>query len=95
MSIRGWAADPKSEIAEGFRLLRLALSIDGMTRGVELNGPRNGFFLYGDFDAAREMVDRAVALNPNSALHGTSEVGLTILRGRPKRRSRALSAPFD
>jgi TolB-like protein len=26
---QGWAADPKSEIAEGLRLLRLALSIDG------------------------------------------------------------------
>ena len=26
---QGWADDPKSEIAEGFRLLRLALSIDG------------------------------------------------------------------
>ena len=29
----GWAADPKSEIAEGLRLLRLALSIDGNDPG--------------------------------------------------------------
>ena len=26
---QGWTADPKSEIAEGLRLIRLALSIDG------------------------------------------------------------------
>jgi adenylate cyclase len=63
---QGWAPDPKSELAEAMRLSRLALSIDendpealaamgGMTASV-----------VGDFDAATEMVDRAVILNPNS-----------------------------
>jgi adenylate cyclase len=64
---QGWAADPKSEIAEGLRLLRLALSIDGKDyMALSLLG-RETALLSGDFDTAREMVDRAVALNPNSA----------------------------
>src|SRR5450631_1336768 len=62
----GWAADPKSEIAEGLRLLRLALSIDGnATLALSMLGRATAAFS-GDFDTAREMVDRAVALNPNS-----------------------------
>ena len=61
-----WAADPKSEIAEGFRFLRLALSIDGnATLALSMLGRATAAFL-GDFDTAKEMVDRAVALNPNS-----------------------------
>ena len=63
---QGWAADPKSEIAEGLRLLRLALSIDGNDYlALSLLGRATAFWS-GDFDTAREMVDRAVALNPNS-----------------------------
>jgi adenylate cyclase len=63
---QGWAADPKSEIAEGSRFLRLALSIDRNDyMALSLLG-RETAVLSGDFDTAREMVDRAVALNPNS-----------------------------
>ena len=73
----GWAADPKSEIAEGLRLLRLALSIDGnATFALSMLGRATAAYS-GDFDTAREMVDRAVALNPNSSAYGNSEVGLT------------------
>ena len=65
------------EIAEGFRFLRLALSIDGnATLALSMLGRATAGFS-GDFDTAREMVDRAVALNPNSSAHGKSEVGLT------------------
>ena len=63
----GWAADPRSEIAEGLRLLRLALSIDGnSTLALSLLGNATASFS-DDYDTAREMVDRAVALNPNSS----------------------------
>jgi adenylate cyclase len=63
---QGWAADPKSEIAEALRLLRLALGIDGNDHlALSILGHATAFFS-GDFDTAREMVDRAVALNPNS-----------------------------
>src|SRR5713101_7262624 len=64
---QGWAADPNSETAEGLRLLRLALSIDGNDYfALSMLGRATAFFS-GDFDTAREMVDRAVALNPNAA----------------------------
>ena len=43
---QGWAADPKSEIAEGLRLLRLALSIDGNDDDcIEHTWPGNRFLL--------------------------------------------------
>jgi hypothetical protein len=49
-------ADPKSEIAEGFRLLRLALSIDGnATLALSMLG-RATAACSGDFDTAKEMV---------------------------------------
>jgi adenylate cyclase len=66
--IQGWAPDLKSENEEVARLLRVALGIDE-------NDPEALAFAgnliakqSGDLDAAKEMVDRAVALNPNSAL---------------------------
>ncbi len=66
-AIRSRAIDPKSEMAEGMRLLQLALSIDeNDSNALSLMG-RVSVFLYGDFDAGIEMVDRAVALNPNLA----------------------------
>jgi adenylate cyclase len=50
------------------RLLRLALSIDrNDPEALSVLG-RNMAFFSGDFDAAREMVDRAVAFNPNAAI---------------------------
>jgi adenylate cyclase len=64
---QAWAADPKSETAEGLRLLRLALSIGGNDpETLSLLG-RLTAFSSGDLDTAREMVDRAVASNPNAA----------------------------
>ena len=75
---QGWAADPKSEIAEGFRLLRLALSIDGnATLALSMLGRATASF-FDDFDTAREMVDRAVFLNPNS-FRAWEERGWTYL----------------
>jgi TolB-like protein/tetratricopeptide (TPR) repeat protein len=67
---QGWTADPKSEIAEGLRLIRLALSIDGNDDvALSILGWATASFSDDDdYDIAREMVDRAVALNANSAL---------------------------
>jgi len=65
---QGWATDPKTEITEGVRLLRQALSIDGDDdAALSMLGWATAAF-FGDYDPAREMVDRAVALNPNSAI---------------------------
>ena len=73
---QGWAADPKSETAEGLRLLRLALSIDGNDH-VALSMLGYAAAWSGDFDTASEMVDLAVALNPNAAFAWSTEVGPT------------------
>jgi len=63
---QGWAPDPKSELAEAMRLCRLALSIDGNDPEALASMGRMTASAVGDFDAATEMVDQAVILNPNS-----------------------------
>jgi TolB-like protein len=63
---QGWAVEPKSEAAEAARLLQLALSIDENDPEALAGVGRLTAHLVGDFNAAAEMVDRAVALNPNS-----------------------------
>ena len=97
---QGWAADPTSEIAEGFRLLRLALSIDGnATLALSMLGRATASFS-ADFDTAVEMVDRAVALNPNS-FRAWEERGWTHLTmGQPEEAIRSFErrirlSPFD
>jgi adenylate cyclase len=96
----GWAPDPKSEIAEGFRLLRLALSFDGnATLALSMLGRATAAYS-GDFDTAKEMVDRAVALNPNS-YRAWEERGWTYLTaGQPEEAIRSFErrirlSPFD
>ena len=96
----GWAADPKSEIAEGLRLLRLALSIDGNDPvALSILGGATAFFL-GDFDTAREMVDRAVALNPNSPRAWEQRGWTCVFAGQPEEAIRSFERanrlrPFD
>ncbi|MCC8940595.1 tetratricopeptide repeat protein [Bradyrhizobium sp. Arg68] len=63
---QGWATDPKSEFAEGLRLLRLVLSIDGNDH-LALSMLSYAAAWSGDFGTAREMVDRAIISNPNAA----------------------------
>ena len=96
---QAWAADPKSEIAEGSRLLWLALSIDGNDYNA-LSVLGYATSLSGDFDAAREMVDRAVELNPNSARAWQMRGWTYQLAGRPEEAIRSLErairqSPFD
>ena len=65
---QGWTADPKSEIAEGLGLSGWhSVSTGTTTVALSILGRATAPFS-DDFDTAREMVDRAVALNPNSAL---------------------------
>jgi adenylate cyclase len=96
----GWAADPKSEIAEGMRLLRLALSIDGnATLAMSLLGNAIASFS-DDYDTAREMVDRAVALNPNSSRIWELRGFAYLTAGEPEEAIRSFErrirlSPFD
>jgi adenylate cyclase len=64
---QGWARDLNFEIGEATRLLSLALSIDENDPDVLAAVGCTTSFLTEDFATAAEMVDRAVALNPNSA----------------------------
>ena len=97
---QGWAADPNSEIAEGLRLLRLALSIDGNDNlALSLLGRATASFS-GDFDTAREMVDRAVALNPNSSRAWEQRGWTYLIAGQPEEAIRSFErairlSPFD
>jgi adenylate cyclase len=97
---QGWAADPKSEIAEGFRLLRLALRIDGnATLALSLLGNATATFS-DDYDTARQMVDRAVALNPNSSRVWDQRGFAYLMAGQPEEAIRSFErrirlSPFD
>jgi adenylate cyclase len=65
-----WAADPKSqtaELAEGFRLLRLAIQIDGNDSDALSALSRATSMWTCDFDTAKELADRAVSSNSNAA----------------------------
>jgi adenylate cyclase len=97
---QGWSADPKSEIAEGVRLLRFALSIDGNDYGALSILGRATAFLFGDFDTAREMVDRAVALNPNAYIAWEQRGWTYQIAGQPEEAIRSFErairlSPFD
>ena len=97
---QGWAADPKSEIAEGLRFLRLALSIDGNDPvALSILGRATASFS-GDFDTAREMVDRAVAFNPNASIAWGERGWTYLIAGQPEEAIRSFErvirlSPFD
>jgi adenylate cyclase len=61
-----YAADPQFERKEAVRLSRLALSIDDDDPQTLASVAMISAFMVGDSERAIEMVDRAVALNPNS-----------------------------
>jgi adenylate cyclase len=63
--VLGFSADPQFDRSEAVRLSRLALSLDENDgSALTLAGFRLAF-LDGDYDAAIDCIDRAVALNPN------------------------------
>lgn len=79
---QGWARDLNREIGEAMRLLSLALSLDENDPEIlACVGAATSFFT-ADFATAAEMVDRAVALNPNSALAWSLRGHAYVLGGR-------------
>jgi TolB-like protein len=76
--LQRWSLDPQSEIKAAERLSQLVLSIDENDPDTLACAGWARAFVSHDFGAATEMVDRAVALNPNSAT-AWSYRGLTWL----------------
>src|SRR5262249_20499218 len=64
--IMGYAVDPQFERKEAVRLLRWALSVDDGDPDTLAWVAITSSFMIGDHESEIEMVDRAVALNPNS-----------------------------
>ncbi len=82
------------------RLFRLALSIDGNNPEALSVLGRITAFLSDDFDTAREMVDRAVALNPNAAMAWSHRGWTCQITGQPDEAIRSFErairlSPFD
>jgi adenylate cyclase len=81
---QGWGSDVKSEFVEAMRVGRLALAVDGDDPDALAQMGRGTAVLIGDYEAASEMVDRAVALNPNSASAWTQRGWVYRYRGEPE-----------
>jgi adenylate cyclase len=63
----GYAVDPQFDRKEAVRLLRLALRIDDSDPETLANAAVASAFMVGDSESEIELVDRAVALNPNAS----------------------------
>jgi adenylate cyclase len=68
---QGWSTDPKADYAESIRLCRMALDIDDTDPDTLAQWGRGLGFISNDYQSAKDMVDRAVAINPNSAFAWT------------------------
>jgi adenylate cyclase len=66
--IHGFAVDPQFDRNEAVRLVRLALSIDENDQMALSVAGVHAAFLDGDYEAAIDFADRAVASNPNEHL---------------------------
>ncbi len=64
--VLGFATDPQFDRKEAIRFLRLALSVDDGDPQTLATTALVLAFMVGDYESSIEMVDRAVALNPNS-----------------------------
>jgi adenylate cyclase len=62
----GYSTDPQFERKEAVRLVRLALSIDDSDPETLARAGIISAYMVGDSESEIELVDRAVALNPNS-----------------------------
>jgi adenylate cyclase len=64
---QGWSTDVKSDYSAAFRFCRQALDIDDTDADALAQWGRGLGFMTDDYQGAADFVDRAVAINPNSA----------------------------
>jgi adenylate cyclase len=80
----GYAVDPQFERKEAVRLARLALSIDDSDPETLAMAAVTSAFMVGDCEREMELVDRAVALNPNSFYAWTRRGWVYFIAGLPE-----------
>jgi TolB-like protein len=80
----GHSNDPQFDREEAIRLARLALSIDDGNPDTLASASEISAWMLGDSDAAIEMADRAVALNPNSSSTWHSRGHIYRIAGQPE-----------
>jgi adenylate cyclase len=80
----GYAADPQFDRKEAVRLLRLALSLDDSDPETLARAAVISAFMVGDSESEIELVDRAVALNPNSFLAWSHRGWVYTIAGQPE-----------
>jgi TolB-like protein len=81
--LHGWMDDPTAEIGEAVRLARKAVHL-GQDRVLAscMGGYVLGFFER-DFDEAAALIDRSLAINPNSAYAWGLSAWVRVWRGEP------------
>jgi adenylate cyclase len=82
--VRGYAVDPQFDRKEAIRLLRLALSIDDDDPDALALAAMTSAYMLGDCESEIELVDRAVALNPNSFVAWRCRGQVYRIAGRPE-----------
>jgi adenylate cyclase len=82
--IWGYAVDPQFDRMEAVRLLRLALSVDGDDPETLAWASTISAYMVGDPETEIEIVDRAVALNPNSFIAWLNRGWVYRIAGLPE-----------
>jgi adenylate cyclase len=82
--LMGYAVDPEFERKEAVRILRVAMSLDDTDPETLAWGGATLAWMIDDCESAIEMVDRAVALNPNSYLAWGSRGWVHKIAGLPE-----------
>jgi class 3 adenylate cyclase/Flp pilus assembly protein TadD len=86
----GFAVDPQFDRKEAVRLLRLALSLDDSDADTLAWAAIISAYMVGDCESSVELVDRAVALNPNSHQAWNSRGWVYRVAGLPEEAVRSL-----
>jgi len=98
--LHGWGLISEAEVAEGVRLARLAIEEGRDDPDTLWMGGITLWYLTGEQSAAARVIDRAVALNPNSAHAWNASGWVSCFQNQPNRAIESLQqairlSPFD
>jgi adenylate cyclase len=98
--VHGFAVDPQFDRNEAARLVRLALSLDENDETALRAAGLNAGYFDGDYETAIDLVDRAVASNPNEAVAWRSRGWIYKMAGQHEETIRSfergiLLSPLD